>query len=136
MELARLNWQAFHMRLIIRLIISALATALAVWLVPGISLTATATGEKIMTLIIVAIIFGLVNAVVRPLITIAGACLVVLTLGLFLFVINALMLMLTGWLSTKLGFGFEVDGFWWAMLGSIIISIATAGLSSLLEIKD
>lgn len=121
------------MQLIIRLIISALATALAVWLVPGISLTATATGEKVMTLIIVAIIFGLVNAVVRPLVTIAGACLVVLTLGLFLFVINALMLMLSAWLSTKLGFGFEVDGFWWAVLGSIIISIATSAISGLLD---
>ena len=121
------------MRLILRIIITALATALAVWLVPGISLTAATTGEKVMTLIIVAIIFGLVNAVVRPLVTIAGACLVVLTLGLFLFVINALMLMLTAWLSTKLGFGFEVDGFWWAVLGSIIISFATSMLSGFLD---
>jgi len=124
------------MRLLIRLIISALATALAVWLVPGISLTATDTGEKILTLLIVAAIFGLVNAVVRPLVTIAGACLVILTLGLFLFVINALMLMLTSWLATSLGFGFEVDGFWWAVLGSIIISVATSLMSGLLEVKD
>jgi len=124
------------MRLLIRLIISALATALAVWLVPGISLTATDTGEKVLTLLIVAAIFGLVNAVVRPLVTIAGACLVILTLGLFLFVINALMLMLTSWLAISLGFGFEVDGFWWAVLGSIIISVATSLMSGLLEVKD
>ncbi|MGO1384814.1 MAG: phage holin family protein [Arachnia sp.] len=123
------------MKPLIRLVISALATALAVWLVPGITLTASGTGEKALTLLVVAIIFGLVNAVVRPLVTFAGFCLVVLTLGLFLFVINALMLMLTGWLATNLGFGFEVDGFWWAMLGSIIISIATSAISGLLDVK-
>ncbi len=121
------------MNLVIRLVISALATALAVWLVPGINLTATATGEKVMTLLIVAAIFGLVNAVVRPLLTFASACIVVLTMGLFLFVINALMLMLTAWLATNLGFGFEVDGFWWAVLGSIIISLATSAISALID---
>ncbi len=121
------------MNLVIRLIISALATALAVWLVPGISMTADATGERVMTLIVVSIIFGLVNAIVRPLLTFASACLVVLTLGLFLFVINALMLMLTAWLATNLGFGFQVDGFWWAVLGSIIISLATSAISALID---
>ncbi len=124
------------MKLAIRLIISALATALAVWLLPGISLTASSNGEKVMTLLIVAAIFGLVNAVVRPLVTVAGACLVVLTLGLFLFVINALMLMLTAWLAGSLGFGFVVDGFWWAVAGSIIISIATSAISGLLDVRD
>ncbi len=124
------------MRLLIRLIISALATGLTVWLVPGIHLTASSNGEKILTLLIVAAIFGVVNAVVRPLVTMAGACLVLLTMGLFLFVINALMLMLTAWLAGSLGFGFEVDGFWWAVLGSIIISLATSLLSGLLEVRD
>ena len=124
------------MRLFIRLIISALATGLTVWLVPGIHLTASSNGEKILTLLIVAAIFGVVNAVVRPLVTMAGACLVLLTMGLFLFVINALMLMLTAWLAGSLGFGFEVDGFWWAVLGSIIISLATSLLSGLLEVRD
>ena len=124
------------MRTVIRLVISALATALAVWLVPGISLSASSDGEKVLTLLVVAAIFGLVNAIVRPLVTIAGACLVVLTLGLFLFGINALMLMLTAWLAGSLGFGFNVDGFWSAVLGSIIISIATSAISGLLEIKD
>ncbi|RMB57815.1 phage holin family protein [Tessaracoccus antarcticus] len=124
------------MKLVIRLVISALATALAVWLVPGIHLTASSDGEKALTLIVVAAIFGLVNAVVRPLITIAGACLILLTMGLFLFVINALMLMLTAWLAGSLGFGFEVDGFWWAVLGSIIISLATSLISGLIETRD
>ncbi|MGV8847714.1 phage holin family protein [Tessaracoccus sp.] len=124
------------MKTVIRLVISALATALAVWLLPGISLTASSNGEKVVTLLIVAAIFGLVNAVVRPLVTVAGACLVVLTLGLFLFVINALMLMLTAWLAGSLGFGFVVDGFWWAVAGSIIISIATSAISGLLDVRD
>ena len=124
------------MNLLIRLVISAVATGLTVWLLPGIHLTADTTGGKVGTLLIVAAIFGLVNAVVRPLITIAGACLVILTLGLFLFVINALMLLLTAWLAGALGFGFEIDSFWWALLGSIIISIITSLLSSLVDVRE
>ncbi len=124
------------MQLLIRLVISAVATGLTVWLLPGIHLTADTTGGKVGTLLIVAAIFGLVNAVVRPLVTIAGFCLVVLTLGLFLVVINALMLLLTAWLAGTLGFGFEVDGFWWAVLGSIIISVVTSLISGLLDVGD
>ena len=71
------------------------------------------------------VIFGVVNAIVRPIVTLLSIPFIILTLGLLLFVINALMLLLTSWLSGQLGLHFHVDGFWTAVLGSIIISVAT-----------
>lgn len=111
------------MNLVIRLAVTALATAIAVWLVPGISLT----GEnQVLTLIGVALVIGVVNAVVKPFTTALSFCLIVLTMGLFLLVINALMLMLASWLAGTLGLGFQVDGFWPALLGSLVISLVSA----------
>ena len=120
------------MQFLMRLIVTALATAAAVWLVPGISLTASDTTDKVVTLLIVALIFGAVNAVIKPLVSVMSTCLLVLTLGLFLLVINALMLMLTSWIGTQFGIGFHVDGFWSALFGSIIISVVGAILGGLL----
>lgn len=111
------------MNFLLRLAVSALATALAVWLVPGLTLT----GEnQVLTLVLVALIFGAVNAVVKPITQALTACVIILTMGLFLLVINALMLMLTGWLASQVGLGFEVDGFWPALFGSVIISVVSA----------
>lgn len=124
------------MRLLIKLIAGALATALAVWLIPGITLEAGSTQEQVLTLVVVAAILGLVNAVVKPLAQTVGFCLIVLTLGLFLLVINALMLMLTSWLSEQIGLGFHVDGFWPALLGSLVITIVTAVVSGLFGVKS
>ncbi len=115
-----------------RLIVTALATAAAVWLVPGISLTASDTTDKVVTLLIVALIFGVVNAVIKPIVSVMSTCLIVLTLGLFMLVVNALMLMLTSWIGTQFGIGFHVDGFWAALFGSIIISVVGAILGGLL----
>lgn len=120
------------MQFLMRLIVTALATAAAVWLVPGISLTASDTTDKAVTLLIVALIFGAVNAVIKPLVSVMSTCLLVLTLGLFMLVINALMLMLTSWIGTQFGIGFHVDGFWSALFGSIIISVVGAILGGLL----
>ena len=124
------------MRLLIKLIAGALATALAVWLIPGITLEAASTQEQVLSLVVVAAILGLVNAVVKPLAQTVGFCLIVLTLGLFLLVINALMLMLTSWLSEQIGLGFHVDGFWPALLGSLVITIVTAVVSGLFGVKS
>lgn len=120
------------MKLAVRILATAIATALAVWLLPGLSIEADTTASKALILVVVAVILGVVNAVVKPFTQFVGACLIVLTLGLFLFVINALMLMLTAWVSQQLGFGFYVDGFWWALIGSIIISVVGAGVAGLL----
>ncbi|GAB2593038.1 phage holin family protein [Microlunatus antarcticus] len=118
------------MRFILRLVANAAALAVATWLLAGIQLTAVGTGDKVLVLLVVALIFGVVNAVVKPVFTAATACLVILTLGLFLVVINALMLLLTSWLATRLGVGWHVDGFWTALLGSLVVSVVSFVLNA------
>jgi putative membrane protein len=123
-------------RLILRLLANAGALAVATWLLSGITLTASTTGQKVLTLLIVALIFGIVNAIVKPIFTLVTAVAVLLTLGLFLIVINALMLLLTSWLSDQFNLGWSVDGFWTAVLGSIIISIISFILNAFIPDKD
>jgi len=77
----------------------------------------------------VALVFGALNAGVRPLLTLLSIPLIIVTLGLFIFVINALMLMLTSWVSGLLDLGFHVDGFWAAFLGGLIVSVVSLVLS-------
>jgi len=120
------------MKTLLRIIAIAIATAVAVWLVPGITLTADSTQSQVITLLLVAAVIALVNAFVKPFATALGACLIILTLGVFYLVINALMLMLSSWLAEVLGIGFSVDGFWAALWGSIIISIVSAITGGLL----
>ncbi|WP_153502584.1 phage holin family protein [Cumulibacter manganitolerans] len=119
--------------MIARLVATALATALAAWLIPGITLTGSSDTDKIFTLIGVAIIIGLVNVFVKPVVTLVSGCLVLLTLGLFLLVINALMLLLSSWIAGKLSLGFHVDGFLAALLGSIVISVVSGVLYAVLN---
>ena len=113
------------MRLILRLMANMGALALATWLLSGITLTASTTERKVLRLLIVAVIFGVVNAIVKPIFTLVTAVAVVLTLGLFLIVINALMLLLTSWISDQFNLGWSVNGFWTAVFGSIIVSIVS-----------
>jgi putative membrane protein len=110
--------------LFVRWVINSLALYLAVNLVPGISFTGTA-GE----LLIVAAIFGIVNSALRPLLTVLTCPLVVLTLGLFTFVINALLLLFTAWLSSQFNLGLEVDGFGAAFVGGLLIGLVSVALS-------
>lgn len=124
------------MKLLLRLLASAAATAVAVWLVPGITLTADTVQDQVLTLLGVAVILGLVNAVVKPFAAALGTCLIVLTFGLFLLVINALMLMLTSWVAGQVGLGFMVDGFWAALLGSLVISLVSAVAGAVLGLRD
>jgi putative membrane protein len=84
----------------------------------------------------VALIFGVVNAVVAPIVKLLSLPFILLTLGLLLFVINALMLLLTEWLANQFGLNFHVDGFWTAVLGAIIITIATWVLELVLPEGD
>jgi putative membrane protein len=123
-------------RLILRLLANAGALAVATWLLSGISLTADTTGQKVLTLLVVALIFGIVNAIVKPIFTLVTALVVLLTLGLFLIVINALMLLLTSWLSDQFNLGWSVNGFWTAVLGSIIISVVSFILNAFIPDKD
>jgi putative membrane protein len=112
------------------------ALAVATWLLSGITLTAPTTERKVLTLLIVALIFGVVNAIVKPIFTLVTAIAVVLTLGLFLIVINALMLLLTSWLSDQFNLGWSVNGFWTAVFGSIIVSIVSFVLNAFIPDRD
>ena len=118
------------MRLILRLLANAAALAVATFLLSGISLTAPTTEGKVVTLLVVALIFGVVNAVVKPVFTLVTVPLLLLTLGLFLVVINALMLLLTSWVSTRVDLGWSVDGFGTAVLGALVVSVVSFFLNA------
>jgi putative membrane protein len=113
------------MRFLLWVAVNALALGAATALLDGIRLTGATNEDRVVTLVVVAVVFGLVNAVVRPVVKVISFPFILLTLGLLILVINALMLMLTGWLSSQLTLGFEVDGFWTAVAGGIIVAIAT-----------
>jgi putative membrane protein len=120
------------MRFLIWVVVNALALGVAVWLLDGISISGAATEDQVIRLVLVALIFGVVNAVVEPIVKLFSLPFIILTLGLFLIVINALMLMLTSWIAGEVGLGFTVDGFWTAVLGGIIITISTWILEAVL----
>lgn len=118
--------------ILFKFIANAVALAAAVWLVNDITLGdgGESTGSKAATLAIVALIFGVVNLVVKPIVKVLALPLLILTLGLFTLVINALMLMLTSWIA---GDSFSVDGFWAALLGGLIISIVSWAVNLVLD---
>jgi putative membrane protein len=115
------------MRFLLRLLINAAALWLAVKIVPGI----TYSGEW-LPFFGVALVFGLVNAFIRPLVKLLTLPIIFLTLGLFALVVNGMMLMLTAWLSNKLAMNFQVSGCWTATLGALVVSIVSALLSMFL----
>jgi putative membrane protein len=118
--------------LLVRLIINAAALFVAVQLIPGMHFVG-GPGK----LLLVALVFGLVNAVVRPVLTLLSCPLIVVTLGLFLLVINALMLQLTSWLAGALGMSFHVDNFFWdAIFGALIITVVASILNAIVPDPD
>jgi putative membrane protein len=121
---------------VVKTIANAGALAVAVWLLDKITLTGDSTGKKFGTLIIVALIFGLVNFLVKPIVKLLSLPLLILTLGLFTLVVNAVMLLLTSWLADKLDLSFHVEGFWTAVLGGLIISIVSWALHVVLPDGD
>jgi putative membrane protein len=112
------------MSFLLRLLATAAALWVAVYLVPGIS-----HEGPLWHLLVVALLFGVVNAVVRPILLTLTCPLVLLTLGLFVFVLNALMLWLTSALAAAFGIAFHVDGFLSALVGSLVISIVSVVLN-------
>ena len=114
--------------LIVRFIINAFAILAASKLVPGIHL------EGWEAILFVTIIFGLVNAFIKPLVALATCLIYVVTLGLFTFIVNAGMLYLTAWLAHSFGLDFHIDNFWSAFLGALIVSVVSFILSKLLKV--
>ncbi|MCZ7459268.1 MULTISPECIES: phage holin family protein [Streptomyces] len=117
---------------LVKTIANAGALAVAIWLVQDITLTGDSTAKKTVTLIIVALLFGLVNFFVKPIVRLLTLPLFILTLGLITLVVNALMLLLTSWLADVLDLNFHVEGFWTAVLGGLIISIVSWALNVVL----
>ena len=103
----------------IRLLINGLAFYAAVSLLPGI----TALSSNPVNYIVLALIFGVLNAILKPILTLLTCPFILLTLGLFTLVINTALFYLTGWIGQQFDYGFTVSGFWTALLGALIVSV-------------
>jgi putative membrane protein len=115
-------------RFVTWLLTTAAAVAVATWLFDGIYFTGPTAGSaeirhKILPLLLVALILGVVSMYVEPVVKFFSIPFIILTIGLFLLVINALMLMLTAWIAGNIGIGFHVHGFWTAVWGSLVITL-------------
>jgi putative membrane protein len=120
----------------VKVIIKILVVAAALWastrLVHGITVNASDTTKEILTLLAVALIFGLVNAVIKPIIKTVGCAFYILTLGLIALVVNALLLLLTSWIAEQLKLPFHVQGFVAAFWGAIIVGVVSWVLTLIL----
>lgn len=116
------------MRLLGHLIVTALALWVTALILPGMHLGdhGAPVLNQVLTVLGIALIFSIVDLVVRPIVTLLSLPITCVTLGLFLLVINALMLLLTSWISTSLGLPLTFDTFWWALLGGVIVGILTS----------
>jgi putative membrane protein len=113
-----------RMSYLIRLAISAVALWISTLLISGVHITSSSDLKKVLTLLAVAIIFGIVNAILRPIIKTLGCGLYVLTLGLISLVVNGLLFLLTSWIAGQLTLPFHVDNFWpSAVLGALIVGV-------------
>jgi putative membrane protein len=123
----------WRMSILIKFIANAVALAVAVWL-PAVDITLgkddASDSSKVVTLLVVALIFGLVNLIVKPIVKFFALPLLILTLGLFTLVINALMLILTDVIA---GDSFEVHGFGSAVLGGLVIAIVSWAVNMVLD---
>lgn len=121
--------------MLVRFLANAAAIAIATWLLPGIRLTDNQIQNQVVTILAVAVIFGLVNSLIKPLFKFAAAPLVLITLGLFLMVINGLLLLLTSWLAGQLHLGWHVDDFGSAFWGALLVSVVSFILNAFFSSK-
>jgi putative membrane protein len=118
------------MKLIIRWVIITLSLAIAAWIVPGITVEPEA--NAILLLAAMAIVLGFINAFIRPLLNLLSCGCIMVTMGLFLLVTNALAFWFAGYIANLVGIGFFIDSFWSALIGSIIVSVVSFVLSLVL----
>ena len=119
-------------KFILRWIINAIALYAAIRLVPGITLYTSQFGPAI-TILLLALVFGLVNALIRPFVMTLTCPLIILSLGLGTLLVNTAMFYLVGWIGNQFGWGFTVDGFWTAFLGALVVSVVSWFLSLILH---
>ncbi|GIJ79777.1 putative membrane protein [Micromonospora phaseoli] len=113
------------MGFLIRLAVTAVALWITTLVVPGVEVTGRTGYDTAFTLIVVALIFGVINAVLKPLIKVVGCVFYLLTLGLFALVVNALLFLLTDRIARAFDLPFQVDGFWAAFWGAIVMAVVT-----------
>jgi putative membrane protein len=114
------------MRFLVRLLVNAVALWLTTLFVAGVKVVAFPPQDTlavVLTYLLVALIFGIVNGVIGNFIRIVAFPLYILTLGLLALVVNGLLLLLVSWISGLLGFGLVVDGFWWGVLGALVLAL-------------
>nr|WP_218902436.1 phage holin family protein [Streptomonospora nanhaiensis] len=115
-----------------RIFINAVAIWAAVFLIEGLDVQTESPTQTILVYVALGAIFGLVNAVIKPIVKTVGCAFYVLTLGLIALVVNALLLLLTAWIAGALDLPFTIDGFWPALLGAIVVAVVSWLLSLLL----
>ena len=113
------------MRFLIKVIVDAFALWLTTLLVSGVRIVPyeDTTLATVLTYLLIALIFGLVNAIVGTFVRVIAFPLYLLTLGLISFIVNGLLLLLVAWISGLMGFGLVVDGFWWGVLGALVLGL-------------
>lgn len=122
------------MHWIIKIAVNAIAIWVATAIVPGVELTADGTSRTVLSFVAVGALFGIVNTVIKPVVSLFALPFIVLTLGLMIFVVNALMLKLVDWLSGALGIGFESGPFFWSTIGAaIVVSIVSMILNLVVD---
>jgi putative membrane protein len=123
-------------RFIVRLLINSLALWLTALIVAGVGVVPYESGDPValvLTYLLVGLIFGVVNAVIGNFIRIVAFPIYLLTLGLIALVVNALLLLIVAGISDLIGFGLEVDGFWWGVLGAIVLGLLSWLISVLVR---
>lgn len=117
------------MGMLIRVIINAIALWITALVVPGIEVGGSNAGHTALTVLVVAVIFGVVNAILKPIIKVVGCVFYILTLGLIALVVNALLFLLTDWIGQQFDLPFAIDGFWPAFWGAIVMAVVSWVLS-------
>jgi putative membrane protein len=126
-----------RMGIVIRLIVSAVALGITTLILPGITLPTDSAAKKVGTVVVVAAIFGVINAVLRPIIKTIGCWAYILTLGLVSLVVNGLLFLLTSWVAGKLDLPFHVDRFWpTAVVGALLVGVIGWVLNLVVPDKD
>ncbi len=122
-------------RILLTVVVNAAALAAAAWIFSGITVGPHGgdTSDQVVTLLVVAALFGIINAIITPIVKLLSLPFIVLTLGLFLLVVNALMLLLLAEIADWLDLAFRVDGFWTAVGGGLVISLVGMALNSVLD---
>lgn len=127
------------MRFIVWVLTTSAGLAVAAWILPGIWFEGADTPfgdevqDKILPLLLTGVIMAVISMTVEPVVKLLSLPFIIVTIGLFLLVINALMLLLAAWVADLVDLGFHVDGFWWAVLGSIIITLVTSFIDAILR---